>query len=128
MRIVSRDRTILLTLLVAALFLRGAGVHLHYCYDGQEPRTSLHVADAGLHDGHETGPVEHRDIDAQLESGLLKSAKLGVDLPAISGTPALSPILLKVVRRTAAWVAPTTPYRWRSFLRPPLRAPPAPTP
>src|SRR5262245_23407994 len=93
MHTLTRDRPILLTLFVAALFLRVAGVHLHLCYDGQEPPASLHVVDAGLHDDHDTGPAEHRDIDVQLESGFLKSWKLGVDLPAILDARALAPVI-----------------------------------
>jgi hypothetical protein len=124
MRPVLRDRPILLTLLVAALFLRVAGVHLHYCQDGQEPPASLHVADAGLHADHDMGSEDHRDVDVQLESAFLKSSKLGGDLLAIVDAPTLSSMALPTVRHLAARTDPAAPRGWRAFLRPPLRAPP----
>jgi hypothetical protein len=120
----TRDRPLLLTLLVAALLVRFSGVHLHLCYDGQEPPASLHVADAGLHDDHDTGPVEHRDVDVQLESGFLKSWKLGVDLPAILDTRALAPIIRETAWRVVARTDPPSPRAWHDFARPPQRAPP----
>jgi hypothetical protein len=107
MRIVSRDRTILLTLLVAALFLRGR--RLCTCTTATTDRNRGRACTSRMRastTATRPGRWSIATIDAQLESGLLKSAKLGVDLPAISGTAALSPLLLEVVRRTAGLGSP----------------------
>jgi hypothetical protein len=116
------DRTLLLTLVVAALFVRVAGIHLHLCYDGQEAPATLHMVDAGLHDDHDTS--SHQDLDVQLDDVLTKSAKSGFNLPAIAGTHVLPFALPGVLHRIAVFTGDTPPHSTTGFLRPPLRAPP----
>ena len=120
----------LLTLLcVMLLVVRVGGMHLHFCFDGGEPRVSLHGFDGELHHfGPNAAPV-HQDVDVSLAGDALgKPDKVKFDLPIfLIGALALLQLLLpKVVPGTTA--VPRFILAVRVFLRPPLRGPPLPLP
>lgn len=118
---------LLLTLLcVSVLFMRVSGVHMHFCFDGSEAPTTVHMADAGLHDDHgPPEPIQHADLEVQFDNVLAKGLKLGLDLPALLAALALGFLLLQSARivpggrSVGAFVPLPLP-----FLRPPLRGPP----
>jgi hypothetical protein len=74
---------------VAVLFagLTNAHSHVHYCFDGQEPPASVHLADGIDHDheipGHHDGDGEHDDLDLDVPNQALAKA-VKYDLPAIA--------------------------------------------
>jgi hypothetical protein len=59
---------LLALLALAMLIVRGAGGHLHFCFDGSEPPVSMHTLDTEAH--HEAGS-SHDDQDVQLPSATL---------------------------------------------------------
>ena len=101
------------------------GAHLHLCFDGQEPRSSLHVGEGqqGLHlaDSRQ----KHNDVDVQLtEQALAKVFKFevwwGVQPPSWT---------IPTVSRVASLTGPALiDSVWSSAppsLLPPFRGPPA---
>lgn len=119
-------RTLFIALLcVSVLFVRGGGMHLHLCFDGQEAPAEVHWADTGIHDDAEHASESHDDRDVGFGEGMAKTAKTAVDysLAILAAAFLLSLILVPSAaplhsRRT---LVPTAP---RYFL-PPLRGPPA---
>lgn len=109
-----------LAILVAGLL----GAHLHLCFDGREPPTTLHVLDSEHLEHHAALEHEHRDLDVdplgkplaktykvQLLTPWLLLAALLLTLSRGSDAPALS---------TRVLPCPSPPRRWR----PPSQAPP----
>src|SRR5262249_55254095 len=68
---------------LAFLAVRMTEIHWHLCFDGHEPRTSLHVGDDVLeHHGPQQGPVQHQDREVSLTGQMLaKFTKVDFDLP-----------------------------------------------
>jgi hypothetical protein len=119
------NRFLLWTLVLAVLVVRASDAHLHLCFDGLEPPTSVHVADASLHhdDHHEEDGHADKDVDP-LVGALVKSVDSDVHFPALMSASILIPLNASagsraVVRRQATPAA--SPFE----LRPPLRGPPA---
>jgi hypothetical protein len=113
---------VLLTLLLW-LMTSWAGVHGHFCFDGQEPPISLHVDVMGGHEVH-TADESHQDIDAEVsQSVLAKLLKFDPPLPILLAAI----FILLAITRTPLFFFYTdapTPHR-HAGIRPPLRAPPA---
>lgn len=119
---------LLWTLVLAVLAVRMNDTHLHFCFDGQEPPTSVHHADASVHHDEEhhdggthadkdidpfVGTVVKSDDDSQPLFALIVGTLLTIDLlPPDHGAPPL-------YRETP--LATDPPF----YLRPPLRGPPA---
>lgn len=113
--------------LCALAFLAASvlGTHMHLCFDGQEPPSSLHVLD-GEHLDHHAGEAQaHDDLDVDLlGEPLLKTFKL--DLPVLA---LLAACFLLMPTRAATLPLPARriavplplPRHWRPLLRaPPL--------
>jgi hypothetical protein len=120
---------LLWTVVLAVLAVRMTDTHLHLCFDGQEAPTSVHFADASVHhdeqhdhDGQAhsdqdidpfVGTVVKADDDGQPLFALIVGTLLAIDLiPPDQG-------ILPLARETPLAVHPP------SYLRPPLRGPPA---
>ena len=120
----ARSHRFALIWLMAAAFLltRIGGVHLHLCFDGDEPPASIHLEDAGVHHGAIGMSGAHHDLDIAATGDLPSKFKL--DLPSLLFAYLLLWLSLPLVRslavgKTFAAVQPTL-----HFLRPPLRGPP----
>jgi hypothetical protein len=125
MRRPSVSKQICYWVLALALFaVRLADAHVHICLDGQEPRTSLHVADSGFHHDNADVLLPHNDQDVEaVDDGVSKKGE-SADLLLL---PTLWSLVDFVPRYTVeppryAAVAPVISFR--SHLRPPLRGPP----
>lgn len=114
---------------VTLLFARMAGAHLHLCFDGLEPPTSLQSQMYDLSDGyiHNTtsSEVPRQDIDIELVGELLtKLAKVGLDLPVLIIAVALFLLYPRPLPSYGRAIAVSfVPNSWPR-IRPPLRAPP----
>ena len=120
------SKTWLLTLAcIALLLMRIGGAHLHLCFDGSEPASSLHFSDAGHHADHH-GSQQHDDRDVSLVGDtIVKLGKLNVDLPLLF-LALLAFGLLSLPRSNTTRGDPvlnSINSLW--FLHPPLRGPPA---
>lgn len=115
----------LLIVLLAVLVTRLGGVHLHLCFDGQEPPATLHASDGGEHhDAHHLGE-QHSDKDVDLLGVvLLKKSPGSLELPILLAACIVLLLLSPASRgqwpRNAFYRAFPQPFR----LRPPLRGPP----
>lgn len=114
-----------LALLVALSVLGGrvAGVHAHFCLDGQEARSATHLADAGVHEQHDDSARSHLDVDRDIAEAWAKFAKSGLDSPVVVGRGGETPLLAATTRPAASSEAPFHP-RFAHYFRPPLRGPP----
>lgn len=60
-----------------------AGVHGHYCFDGQEPPISIHLDNVDTHKGHDVDSA-HIDMDVDLsQSVVAKLLKFDATLPLL---------------------------------------------
>jgi hypothetical protein len=113
--------TLLCILLVAT---RMSGVHMHFCLDGSEPPTTLHMEDAGIHhDDHDD--QNHSDIDVSLSSDtLVKSLGSHYDAPLLLTLIFVfgAAVLTKLCRIHLDSLPPL--HSQFAFIRPPLRGPP----
>lgn len=119
---------VLLFLACACLILaRVNGTHLHLCFDGSEPRSSIHLASDAEADLHLGAHSPHEDLDVSVVGNVLvKQDAAGIDLLPVL-VAAL--VLLLLIQTTAVRVplaryaprAPTSLFE----LRPPSRGPPA---
>lgn len=122
----SKHSLLLVTACVAILAMRVTGVHLHLCFDGQEPAQSLHWTDAGIHESEAHVASTHSDVDLSLfGDALIKKLPSGFDLPALLGFVfALFTLSLVPVSHRPDRAQVHSKSRDRYF-QPPLRAPPA---
>jgi hypothetical protein len=112
---------------LTVLTVRASDTHLHLCFDGQEPPTTVHFADASVHhDDHHEGE-DHADKDVDPFVGTLaKSGDADTGVALLASIPALA-IFLPVMRG-APPMLPDLEVRAAGppfHLRPPLRGPPA---
>jgi hypothetical protein len=120
----SRPQWIVALALLAFVFARLAGTHVHLCFDGSEPPLTTHTVDSGALGHHSGEPQTHDDVDVDpIDDVLAKTAK--IDLPILALL--LVGLLLlfahdRVLPRTRQRIPP--PHRPPRFLRPLLRAPP----
>jgi hypothetical protein len=112
--------------ILAVLFTRLAGVHLHFCFDGQERQATMHTVDGSIHNDADHVDSEHTDQDVDVFDALL--AKLGeraFNLPLLF---AVALVLLPPLGRLSRdWLRAATdpvPHLTPPRLRPPLRGPP----
>ncbi len=118
----------LLVLACALLILaRVSGTHLHLCFDGVEPQSSLHLVEDGDADRHFGANSPHEDLDVSLVANVLvKQDSAGVDLLPIL---LAATIVLGLLRLAAARVLYPRPQAFVLTpvfeLRPPPRGPPA---
>lgn len=119
---------LLWAVVLAVLTVRMTDTHLHLCFDGQEPPSTVHVADASVHHDQEPddgsahadkdvdpfiGTVAKSDDDTQPLFAFIVGTLLTIDLlPPDPAVPA--------VDRDVP-LATDPPF----YLRPPLRGPPA---
>jgi hypothetical protein len=120
-------RLLLWVVALAVLTVRASDTHLHLCFDGQEPPTTLHFADASVHHDENHDGETHADRDFDPFVGLLlKSGNTDSDVALPLGVVALV-VLLPPVSDTvpAASDPPSAATDPPFYLRPPLRGPPA---
>lgn len=114
-----------LILIFAVLITRLGGVHLHLCFDGQEPPASIHVMDDPAHNDAHHIQEQHTDQDVEVFDAVLTKSKGAVDLPMLFAACLL---LLVLMRPTGRQWPPDAFHRIfppQSFaLRPPSRGPP----
>jgi hypothetical protein len=112
--------------ILAVLFTRLAGIHLHFCFDGQEPQATMHTSDGAIHNDAEHLDSEHTDQDVDLLDALF--AKLGdrsFNLPLLFAVALiLLPPLGVVCRHWLRAASDPAPDLAPLRLRPPLRGPP----
>lgn len=119
---------VLLFLACALLIMaRVSGTHFHLCFDGNEPRSSLHLVDDGEADLHFGANSPHEDLDVSLVGNLVvkQDTNEGDLLPILVAAA----ILLGLIRLASTRVpclrpgilVPTPVFE----LRPPPRGPPA---
>jgi hypothetical protein len=124
-------RFLLWTVLLTVLTARASDTHLHFCFDGQEPPTSIHFADASVHDDehhdehHDSEDHADKDFDP-LVGLLLKHGGSDADValpPYVIAAILLLPPATTIVPVASDSLAPhaSPPF----YLRPPLRGPPA---
>jgi len=118
-------RTWLCFALLAMLVIRLGELHLHLCFDGQEPAAAVHVGDLPLHDDGVHADASHSDQDVELSTtpGLIK--KSGVDTLDLLFVCLAVLLLLPASRR----ITPPPAYRFLlpaqpAYFLPPLRGPP----
>ncbi|MGH8188483.1 MAG: hypothetical protein ACREUC_18140 [Steroidobacteraceae bacterium] len=107
--------------------MRANDTHLHLCFDGQGPPTSIHSADASVHDDDLHAGETHADKDLNPFLGILpKSGDADAEI-ALPVSVAVLVLLLPPPRQTPSAVFDTVPVAVGSpsHLRPPLRGPPA---
>jgi len=124
---ISKRWTWLTAVAVSFAGLTNAHSHVHYCFDGQEPPAAVHLVDSTAHaheaPDHDSGGIEHDDLDVDLPNqALAKACKH--DLPAIA--PVLAGIatfesLLAAGLIETVDIAPAPDPR---YTHPQLRAPP----
>lgn len=120
-------RLLIWTLVLTVLAVRASDTHLHLCFDGQEPPTTVHFADASVHHDDHHQDQDHADKDVDPFVGaLVKSDDTDSHLALVAGALILL-IGLPVVSDVLP-IPPDLPHptaRSPSHLRPPLRGPPA---
>lgn len=112
--------------LIAFFATRLADVHLHLCFDGQEPPSAVHVADGAVHDDAHHIDKDHADRDVDMFDAVLLK-KLADPSDALVAVFVAALLLSAVSTRTLLVpLASEPPIDLRSLLllRPPLRGPP----
>jgi len=123
----NRSRLLIVTLCVAMVALRVAGLHVHLCMDGSEPPLSIHVADSGIHhlDEADSGAA-HADREMAIAADVVVKKPFGsLDLTLLAAFGAV--LLFMLARPRGRLFLPPVPARVtsaRTRLRPPLRGPP----
>lgn len=109
---------------LAFVFARLSGAHLHLCFDGNEPPLEIHTTDSA-HVDHHAGSENHDDVDVDPIGDLLaKAGKMGLD------EPFMACVVLIGLRSASTQHGPSPRYASHvprappRFLLPPLRAPP----
>ncbi len=117
-------RTWLCLALLAMLVVRLGEMHLHLCFDGQEPAATVHVGDSPAHDNDTHADASHSDQDVELLStAVIKKA--GTDTLDLLFVCLALLLLLPTLRHAVPlpayrFLAPPKP----AYLLPPLRGPP----
>jgi hypothetical protein len=106
--------------------LTNAHSHVHYCFDGSEPRAAVHLVDSAAHH-HETPAdshdgIEHDDLDVDVPNQYLaKAIKYDVQaIPVLAWTMTLDAL----PGGTLADSVDTPPHPPPRYALPQLRAPP----
>jgi hypothetical protein len=128
MRCSSRPiRLVLWVLALSFLTVRASDTHLHLCFDGQEPPTTVHFADASVHDDDHHEGESHTDKDLDPFVGMFSKSEQTDSDVALAITVGTLVLLLPVDGDAQpADHEPLLVVANPSFhLRPPLRGPPA---
>lgn len=112
--------------LIAFLATRLVDVHLHLCFDGQEPPSAVHMADGSHHDDAHHVDTEHADRDVQMFDAVLlkKLADPSDTLFPLFAAALLLALLPPRAPRIPPGADPPVVLRSLLLLRPPLRGPP----
>jgi hypothetical protein len=109
----------------ALLAVRVSDAHLHLCFDGQEPRNSLHVSGHAVHHAPTDHSDEHIDADISLVATMAaKVAKIDSDDAAVLPVSAQTPRFFSLPTAVLPTYRTGFTLAIRAFLRPPLRGPP----
>jgi hypothetical protein len=112
--------------ILAVLITRLAGIHLHFCFDGQEPQATMHASDGSIHNDAHHADSEHTDQDIDyLDALLAKLSERSLSLPLLFAAALLllPPCTVSLRGRLSAASDPR-PHLAAPRLRPPLRGPP----
>ena len=106
--------------------VRGTEMHVHLCFDGQEPAVSLHFNDGAELSEHSTEvTLQHHDLDVEMTSHLSsKPSKLDLPLFALVFSALLVAFGLLGKPPLARVRSLHFRYRSRPYFIPPLRGPP----
>ncbi len=112
--------------LIAFLATRLVDVHLHLCFDGQEPASAVHMADGAVHGDAHHVDEDHADRDVDMFDAILlkKLADPSDALLAVFVATLLLSLLPARTRRVPLRTDPPIVLRSLLLLRPPLRGPP----
>lgn len=117
-------RTWLCLALLAMLVIRLGEIHLHLCFDGQEPAAAVHVNDSPSHDDGDHADASHSDQDVELSTaGIVKKASAdSLDVLFVC-------LAILLLLPAPGRVAPRPAYRFfaparPAHFQPPLRGPP----
>jgi hypothetical protein len=112
--------------LIAFLATRLVDVHLHLCFDGQEPASAVHMADGAVHDDADHVDKDHADRDVDMFDAILlkKLADPSDALMALFVATLLLGLLPARAHRVPLGTDPPIVLRSLLLLRPPLRGPP----
>lgn len=114
-----------LILIFAVLMTRLSGIHLHLCFDGQEPPASIHVADDPAHNDAHHLEEHHTDKDVEVFDAVLTKSKGLADLPILLVAGLLLLVLMRSTGRQWPLDAFYRVFPFHAFaLRPPSRGPP----
>lgn len=113
------------TLLVAMLVTRVSGVHLHLCFDGQQPQISVQSGHAGSDELGVTHADDDKDVSLVSDALVKNFDDVGM-LPVLLVAAVLLFILslLRQVCFSGYFSRPAIPRASGFHLRPPLRGPP----
>ena len=125
--VIRSSRNHLLCCLFAMMFvmLRTADAHAHFCFDGKEPPTSIHVADGESHPC-ETDPSQGHtgDQDVKLSPDVLVKKPIPSDVWIPYVVAFVYQLSLQPTDEPVVHMAPTDVVRPPLFRVPPLRGPP----
>lgn len=116
-----------LTILFGVAFLNASalGAHLHQCFDGKEPRLSLHVYDGQANQHHAGTSEQHNDNDLDLsDQAFGKVLKVNSSMPPLS-SGWIAPVVSRVETKTRFADADEPSVASLRSLPPPQRGPPA---
>lgn len=126
MRFFPANRLILALACLSLLLARLDGAHLHLCFDGNEPATSVHAMDDGYIDLHPEAGTKHEDQDVSLVGSLLAKQDKANDLiPILALALVVLALVSQLVRRTPVPAQSLLIPAPLFAFRPPLRGPPA---
>lgn len=124
LRLGTQSKALLLLLCIFMVTMRVGGAHLHLCFDGSEPPTTLHMAnDIGFHHPNDRS---HSDVDVSVaDDTLVKKADLSFDSPTLIAALFLVASFLPFVAASRPRFDSFLPvFAHRAHLRPLLRGPP----
>lgn len=113
------------TLCIAVLAIRVSGVHLHLCYDGQQPQVSVQSGHAGSDEAGDAHTENDKDVSL-VGDVLVKNMSGNGILPSLLVAAVLLFILgsLRQVGFPGCFSRPAIANAPGFHLRPPLRGPP----
>lgn len=127
MRPVIVQRRMLMMLVTSLLLtLQVAGMHLHFCFDGQAPPLQMHVSDPPSGHGAADAAMPHVDENVPLGANASVRADSGqTDVPPLAPSLVAWTVLPPREVALAPALQPSTPPSFlRHDLLPPMRGPP----
>jgi hypothetical protein len=111
-------------LALALLAVRVDSAHWHLCLDGQEPRASLHVADASVHHTGSDDAADHNDQDVDAGTAAIFKHGDSVDSWVVATAWSLVSHLSTFADEPPLPAVITSALAFIPHLRPPSRGPP----